>query len=90
MSRMRHANITQFVGVCFLAGLHLPLLVMERLDCSLDELVETTPTLLLSVSVYILIGVCRGLLYLHRESVLHRDLTARNVLLTSISQGQDY
>ena len=45
MSRMRHRNITQFVGICFKAGSRLPLLVMERLDCSLDELVETTPTL---------------------------------------------
>ena len=83
MSRMRHPNITQFVGICFKAGSRLPLLVMERLDCSLDELVETTPTLPLSVSVYMLMGVCRGLLHLHRESVVHRDLTARNVLLTT-------
>ena len=83
MSRMRHPNITQFVGICFKAGSRLPLLVMERLDCSLDELVETTPTLPLSVSVYMLMGVCQGLLYLHRESVVHRDLTARNVLLTT-------
>ena len=28
-------------------------------------------------------GGCRGLLHLHRESVVHRDLTARNVLLTT-------
>ena len=56
---------------------------MERLGYSLDELVETTPTLPLSVSVYMLMGVCQGLLHLHRESVVHRDLTARNVLLTT-------
>ena len=83
MSRMRHPNITQFIGIWFSARSHLPLLVMERLDCSLDELVETTPTLPLSVSMYILRGVCRGLLHLHRESVIHRDLMARNVLLTT-------
>ena len=83
MSHMRHPNITQFVGICFKARSRLPLLVMERLDCSLDELVETTPTLPLSVSVYMLMGVCRGLLHLHRESVVHIDLTARNVLLTT-------
>ena len=40
-------------------------------------------TLPLSVSVYMLMGGCRGLLFLHCESVVHRDLTARNVLLTS-------
>ena len=82
MSRTRHPNITQFIGLSFLPVSHLPLLVMERLECSLDELLETTPTLPFSVSIYLLSGVCQGLHYLHCESVVHRDLTARNVLLT--------
>ncbi|XP_064407475.1 mitogen-activated protein kinase kinase kinase kinase 4-like isoform X3 [Halichondria panicea] len=83
MARIRHPNITQFIGLCFVTGSRLPLLVMERLDSSLDDLLESTPNIPLSVTQYILVCVARGLLHLHRESVVHRDLTARNVLLTA-------
>ncbi|XP_064389638.1 uncharacterized protein LOC135337606 isoform X4 [Halichondria panicea] len=83
MARIRHPNITQFIGLCFVTGSRLPLLVMERLDSSLDNLLESTPNIPLSVCQYILVCVARGLLHLHRESVVHRDLTARNVLLTA-------
>ena len=84
MARIRHPNITQFIGICFLGGSRLPLLIMERLDSSLDDLLETTPNIPLSVHMYILSGVARGLLYLHQQTpiIVHRDLTARNVLLT--------
>ena len=84
MAKIRHPNITQFIGICFLGGSRLPLLIMERLDSSLDDLLETTPNIPLSVHVYILSGVARGLLYLHQQNpiIVHRDLTARNVLLT--------
>ncbi|XP_064389641.1 uncharacterized protein LOC135337608 isoform X2 [Halichondria panicea] len=82
MAHICHPNITQFIGLCFVTGSRLPLLVMERLDSSLDDLLESTPNIPLSVCQYILICVARGLLHLHRESVIHRDLTARNVLLT--------
>ncbi|XP_064389621.1 traf2 and NCK-interacting protein kinase-like isoform X5 [Halichondria panicea] len=83
MARIRHPNITQFIGLCFVTGSRLPLLVMERLDSSLDDLLESTPNIPLSVTQYILVCVARGLLHLHREFVIHRDLTARNVLLTA-------
>ncbi|XP_064389683.1 uncharacterized protein LOC135337644 [Halichondria panicea] len=83
MARIRHPNITQFIGLCFVTGSRLPLLVMERLDSCLDDLLESTPNIPLSVSQYILVCVARGLLHLHRESVVHRDLTAKNVLLTA-------
>lgn len=84
MSRICHPNITQFIGICFLHGSRLPLLVMERLDTSLDDLLESTPNIPLSVKVLMLADVARGLLYLHLQNpkIVHRDLTARNVLLT--------
>ena len=84
MSSIRHPNIIQFIGICFLDGSRLPLLVMERLDTSLDDLLESTPNIPLSVKVVILADVARGLLYLHLQNpmIVHRDLTARNVLLT--------
>ena len=85
MSSLRHPNITQFLGICFLPDTQLPLLVMELLDTSLDELLEHVPNLPLSLKRRVLEDVASGLLYLHdREPVvIHRDLTAKNVLLTS-------
>ena len=85
MSTLRHPHIVQFLGVCYLPGSRLPSLVMERLETNLHELLETTPNLPLTIKQSILLDVARGLLYLHSQSppIIHRDLTARNVLLNS-------
>ena len=86
MSNLRHPNITQFLGVCFISNCQLPVLVMERLDGSLDDLLEFIPNIPLALKRSILDDVARGLLYLHSHSpqIIHRDLTAKNVLLTSL------
>ena len=85
MSSLRHPNITQFLGLCFLPNTQLPLLVMERLETSLDDLLEYMPNLPLSLKRSVLEDVASGLLYLHsmQPPVIHRDLTSKNVLLTS-------
>ena len=90
MSDLRHPNITQFIGLCFLANSQLPLLVMERLEGSLDDLLETVSHIPLSLKRSILEDVARGLLYLHKHNpqIIHRDLTAKNVLLTSSLVGK--
>ncbi len=85
MSSLRHPHIVQFLGVCYLDGSKLPCLIMERLDTSLHEFLESTPDLLLTTKQSILLDVAQGLLYLHSQTppIIHRDLTARNVLLNS-------
>ncbi len=85
MSGLRHPNITQFLGLCFLPGTQLPLLVTERLETSLDDLLEHMPNLPLSLKRSVLENVAGGLLYLHDRNppIIHRDLTAKNILLTS-------
>ena len=85
MSDLRHPNITLFLGVCFLPNCQLPVLLMERLDGSLDDLLETVPNIPLALKRAVLEDVSRGLLYLHKHSpqIVHRDLTAKNVLLTA-------
>ena len=85
MSSLRHPNVTQFLGICFLPGTQLPLLVMELLETSLDDLLEHMPHLPISLKCSVLEDVASGLLYLHKRNppVIHRDLTAKNVLLTS-------
>ena len=85
MSNLRHPNITLFLGVCFLPNCQLPVLLMERLDGNLDDLLESVPNIPLVLKVSMLKDIVQGLLYLHHHNpqVVHRDLTAKNVLLTS-------
>ena len=85
LSDLRHPHIAQFLGVCFLPDAQLPLLVMEHLECTLDELLENTPNIPLFTKLSILQDVCRGLVYLHgrRPAVILGDLSAINILLTS-------
>ena len=58
---------------------------MEKLDGNLDDLLETVPNVSLTLKYSILEDVARGLLYLHKRTpqIIHRDLTAKNVLLTT-------
>ena len=85
MASLRHPNITQFLGLCFVEGSQLPLLVMEQFEMSVDNLLKSTFSIPLPVKLSILTDTCCGLVYLHgmKTPIIHRDLTARNVLLTS-------
>ena len=96
MSTLRHPNIVQFLGVCFLPGSRMPALVMERLLASLHDLLDPEidpppppdapkPFFPLGLKCCILHDVASGLAFLHERSppIIHRDLSARNVLLNS-------
>lgn len=85
LSRMRHPNIVQFMGIhCKDDRLSL---IMEFLPMSVKKCIERCnnerfiiPT---SCKLAILRDVSYGLLHLHNLSIAHRDLSAQNVLLTS-------
>ena len=85
MANLSHPNITKFIGLYYQKGRQAPLLVMEKLETNLDDVLEFAPNLHLVVKLPILEDVCTGLVYLHRQHppVIHRDLTARNILLTT-------
>lgn len=85
MTSLRHPNITLFLGLFLPPGAQLPLLVMERLECSLDDLLEKEPNIPRTIKHSILENIACGLLYLHKmePTIIHRDLTSRNVLLTA-------
>ena len=101
MSTLRHPNIVQFLGVCFFPGSRLPALVMERLLTSLHDLLdpETPPPpgaprplsfFTMDLKCSVLYDVASGLAYLHEQSppIIHRDLSARNILLNSRMVGK--
>ena len=85
LSRLKHPNIVQFLGVHFEDGPDLPVLVMEFLQCTLSECVDRYGVLPEQVGLSILDDVATGLCYLHghRPPIVHRDLSANNVLLSS-------
>ena len=97
MSTLRHPHIVQFLGVCFFPGSRMPALVMERLLTSLHDLLDPEtdplpppdapkPFFPLSLKCSILHDVASGLAYLHELSppIIHRDLSAKNVILNSV------
>ena len=96
MSRLRHPHIVQFLGVCLLPEYNRwPTLVMEYLPFTMDGLLENRPNIPLWLKRSLLHDVAKGLAYLHNMQyrdpgvgsepgpIVHRDLTARNVLVSS-------
>ena len=95
-STLRHPNIVQFLGICFFPGSRLPAIVMELLMTSLHDLLDPEPRaqvpayIPLGVKHSILRDVATGLQYLHHHTppIVHRDLSAKNVLLSSALVGK--
>ena len=85
MSQLRHPHVVQFLGVAYLPGSPIPVLLMEKLQTSLDNLLETSSNIPLDVKVHLLTGTAQGVVYLHSRTppIVHRDLTARNILIDS-------
>ena len=87
LAQLHHPNIVPFEGVCHLANEQLPLLLMECLATDLHSylLKPSHAHLTTSKQGNILYDIANGLNYLHTQSppLVHRDLTAQNVLLTS-------
>ena len=84
LAQMRHPNFVQFIGVYFEEGSRVPILVMEFLPTTLATCIDTYDVLPEDVSYAILHDVALGLYHLHSQTppIVHRDLSANNVLLT--------
>ena len=85
LSKLRHPNIVQFIGVHYgRRGKTDLTLIMECVRSDMQEFLEGHPNLPLPVKLSILLDVSYGLVYLHEwdpnTPIVHRDLTARNVL----------
>ncbi len=87
LSRLHHPCIVQFLGVYFEGGRdpQFPVLVMEYLHTTLSACLHKYGVLPEEISYTILRDVALGLRYLHEHTpaVIHRDLSANNVLLAT-------
>ena len=86
LASIKHPNIVDFLGIHFFPGESLPALVTERLHFNLHDLLDPPDdpqrNLLLGRKCSILCDVANGLAHLHDLFIIHRDLSARNVVLT--------
>ena len=93
LSKLRHPNIVQFIGVHYgRRGKTDLTLIMECVSSDMQEFLEGHHNLPLPVKLSILLDVSYGLVYLHEwdpnTPIVHRDLTARNVLITDKCQAK--
>ena len=88
LSKLNHRNVVQFVGVHFKPSDRSDVtLIMEQLNMDLEAFLDPRqrPDIATFTKLSILFDVSSGLLYLHTQlekPIIHRDLTAANVLLT--------
>ena len=88
-SKLIHPHIVQFLGVYFLSGSRVPMLILEMMDTSLRHYLEknTKENFVVPDKIYVLRQVAQALSYLHSRSppLVHHDLSTNNVLLNEVS-----
>ena len=85
LAQIRHPNIVPYHGICKLAPENTPVLVMEQMEMDLEAYLKRNSNLPLVRKLEILRDIVLGLnhMHTHTPTIIHRDLTARNVLLTA-------
>ena len=84
LSQLRHPHVVQFLGIYFEEDTNAPVLVMEFLPTTLTQCLDRYGIMPEEINYSILQDVAIGLRYLHDrdDPIVHRDLSANNVLLT--------
>ena len=77
-----HPNVVQYLGTYRHPETHLPILLMELCDESFCKFLERSPgPVAYHIQLNIAHDIALALVYLHLNSLIHRDLTGNNVLL---------
>ena len=85
LSKLRHPNISQFLGVFVQEGEDIPIMVTEFITTNLITFIDKHCVYPKKIIYSILHDIAIGLLYLHSQAppIIHRDLSSNNVLLTA-------
>ena len=82
LSLARHPNVVQYLATYYDPDTRLPVLLMELCDESLTAFLERSPgPLSYHSQLNICLDIALALVYLHSNSLIHRDLTGNNVLM---------
>ena len=82
LSLARHPNVVQYLATYYDPDTRLPVLLMELCDESLTAFLERCPgPLSYHIQLSICLDIALALVYLHSNSLIHRDLTGNNVLM---------
>ena len=90
LQRAAHPNVVKFIGLHIHANETLPYLVMEFMHATLSGHLDENGKPIAPTDLSILSDVALGLQFLHKHipSIIHRDLSANNVLLSSKMQAK--
>ena len=82
-SMLRHPHIVQFLGIFYPVGSWLPTLVVEKMEYNLRDVLKRTVNIEFAAKIAILHDVSKGLVYLHKCSIIHRCLSEVHILFNS-------
>ncbi|KAL6052703.1 protein kinase [Balamuthia mandrillaris] len=88
MTLRPHANVVQFLGVC-LRQPNLCLVSEYIPDGDLLHLLRNN-NLFLRTKLELALGIAAGMTHLHKENIVHCDLSARNCLVTRHPETREY
>ena len=83
LSQTNHPNIVKFIGVHYGQDKYDLTLILEQLATDFQRFLKKDANIPLSAKISVLHDVSCGLLCLHESSIIHRDLSAANILLTA-------
>ena len=99
---LQHPNIVAFYGYSYTRDARLPesesptaaaYLVMELMEGDLSEVIESrwrsTGPFSISVALDIMLQIVEGMVYLHEQGIMHRDLKPMNCLVKARSAPPD-
>jgi serine/threonine protein kinase len=88
MAQFTHENVIGLIGVVTAGDPFLCVMEYCEKGSLQSHLKAHGSTMLLGEKMDISLGIARGLAYLHSLNFVHRDVAARNVLLSAITQAK--